>query len=335
MRFGADLGGVPAGFPPEEGDPRETADRYRAWLAAIVEHSDDAIVSKDLNGVISSWNAGAQRLFGYDATEAIGRPIQIVIPPDRLDEEPLILSRIRRGERIEQFETIRRRKDGTLVEVSLTVSPVKDSAGRIVGASKIAHDITERRTLERQRNLILSEMNHRIRNTLATVQAIAAQTMRGAPPAERAAFGSRLQSLARAHDLMTIERWNRTSVKEVVARALEVFNDEHRERFTVEGPAEPPLEAGRAMMLAMALHELATNATKYGALSNAEGRVLIDWRPESSSRGERLRFRWREQGGPPVTPPVRHGFGTRLIEIGGGSVAFEPGGIVCTLDMAT
>src|SRR6202012_1875678 len=105
-------GGAPVGFPPEEGDLRETADRYRAWLAAMVEQADDAIVSKDLNGVITSWNAGAQRLFGYDATEAVGRPILIVIPADRQDEEPVILSRIRRGERIEHFETVRQRKDG-------------------------------------------------------------------------------------------------------------------------------------------------------------------------------------------------------------------------------
>ena len=117
----------------------------RPQLASIVESSDDAIVSKDLNGVITSWNRGAERLFGYTADEIVGKPVTILIPADRHDEEPEILGRIRRGERIDHYETVRRRKDGSLVDISLTVSPVKDAFGRIVGASKIARDITERK----------------------------------------------------------------------------------------------------------------------------------------------------------------------------------------------
>jgi len=114
-------------------------------LRAIIESSDDAIISKDLNSVITSWNKSAERLFGYTEAEAIGKPITILIPPDRLDEEPQILSRIRSGERVDHFETTRVRKDGKLIDISLTISPVRDRTGRIVGASKIARDITERR----------------------------------------------------------------------------------------------------------------------------------------------------------------------------------------------
>ncbi|MBZ9773973.1 PAS domain S-box protein [Mesorhizobium sp. CO1-1-8] len=117
-------------------------------LAAIVESSHDAIVSKDLNGIISTWNRGAERLFGYSAAEVVGKPITIVIPDDRLDEEPLILGRIRRGELVDHFETVRRRKDGTLVNISLTISPVRDATGRVVGASKIARDITDQKMAE-------------------------------------------------------------------------------------------------------------------------------------------------------------------------------------------
>jgi PAS domain S-box-containing protein len=117
----------------------------QARLAAIVESSDDVIVSKDLNGIIQSWNSGAERLFGYTAGEVLGQPITIVIPSDRLSEEPDILSRLQRGERVDHFETIRRHKDGTLLDVSLTISPVKDSQGKVVGASKVARDITERK----------------------------------------------------------------------------------------------------------------------------------------------------------------------------------------------
>jgi PAS domain S-box-containing protein len=118
-------------------------------LAAIVETSDDAIISKDLNGIITSWNAGAERLFGYTPLEVIGKSITILIPPDHLDEEPEVLARIRRGERISHFETVRRRKNGSLVDISLSVSPVKDASGMIVGASKIARDITERKRAEK------------------------------------------------------------------------------------------------------------------------------------------------------------------------------------------
>jgi PAS domain S-box-containing protein len=120
-------------------------------LAAIVSSSDDAIVSKNLDGVIRSWNAGAERLFGYTAEEAIGKPITLIIPADYLDEEPAILERIRKGERVDHFETVRRRKDGRLINISLTISPVKDDLDRVIGASKIARDITDRKDAEEAR----------------------------------------------------------------------------------------------------------------------------------------------------------------------------------------
>jgi PAS domain S-box-containing protein len=115
-----------------------------ATLAAIVESSDDAILTKDLDGIITTWNAGAERIFGYTAAEVVGRPVTILMPPDRVNEEPGILERIRRGERVEHYETIRRRKDGTLLDISLTVSPIRDADGTVVGASKVARDITGR-----------------------------------------------------------------------------------------------------------------------------------------------------------------------------------------------
>jgi len=323
----------PADAASEKADAGEAA-RSRAWLAAIVAHSDDAIISKDLDGIITSWNAGAKRLFGYEAEEVIGRPVLILIPEDRVDEEPEILARIRRGEPIKHYDTIRRRKDGSMVDVSLSVSPIKDAAGVIVGASKIARDITERRERERQQSLLLSEMNHRIRNTLATVQALATQTMRGAPAEERAAFGARLQALARAHDLLTLERWNRTTVRDVIQRVLQPFEEQHRDRLTIEGFDEAVLEAGKAMMLAMALHELATNAIKYGALSLPQGHIVITWDRTADRPSERIRIHWRETGGPSVTPGQRQGFGTRLIALSGGSIAFEPEGVSCTLELA-
>jgi PAS domain S-box-containing protein len=162
---------------------RKQAERANAHLAAIVEGSADAIVSKDLSGIITSWNGGAERLFGYTAAEALGRSVTMLIPPDRVDEEPGILARIGRGERIDHYETIRRRKDGTLLDVSLTVSPVFDSHGKAVGASKIARDITERKLAEerlrvakreaeaasRAKDMFLAVLSHELRTPLAPV----------------------------------------------------------------------------------------------------------------------------------------------------------------------
>ena len=135
---------------------RRQFDVTRARLAAIVESAYDVVVSKNLDGIITSWNPAAERMFGWTAAEAVGRHITLIIPEDRYPEEDSVLARIRRGERVETFDTVRRTKDGRLVEVSITVSPVRDSTGRIVGASKIAHDITERRRVEEERKLLLS-----------------------------------------------------------------------------------------------------------------------------------------------------------------------------------
>jgi hypothetical protein len=140
-----------------------------ALLSAIVDSSDDAIVSKDLNGVIMSWNRAAERLFGYTAAEAIGKPILLIIPPERVDEEPKILERLRRGERVDHFETIRMHKNGTRLNISLTISPVKDGSGRIVGASKIARDITARVRQEKA----LREANEALKRANADLEQFA------------------------------------------------------------------------------------------------------------------------------------------------------------------
>jgi two-component system, chemotaxis family, CheB/CheR fusion protein len=138
---------------------RRRGDEASRRLAAIIESSDDAIISKDLNGIITSWNAGAERLFGYKPEEIVGRSILTLIPPDRHHEEPRILGRIRRGERIDHYETVRRRKDGTLFDISVTVSPLKDRNGQIIGASKIARDISERVQNERRRTAQYTVVN--------------------------------------------------------------------------------------------------------------------------------------------------------------------------------
>jgi len=176
-------------------------------IASIVESSEDAIIGKDLNGVIKSWNKGAERIFGYVAEEVIGKPITILIPPDRQDEEPGILERIRRGQRVEHYETVRQRKHGSRIDISLTVSPIKDAKGKIIGASKIARDITERKRSEQQIAILAREAEHRARNVLATVQATVHLTQSDTPDGLKHAIEGRIQALANVHRLFVESRW--------------------------------------------------------------------------------------------------------------------------------
>src|SRR5512144_2096879 len=193
-----------------------------AWLAAIVESSDDAIVSKTLDGVITSWNRSAERLFGYTAEEAIGKHTLILAAPGREDEMPRILEKISRGEKIEHYDTMRRRKDRTVIEISLTVSPIRDSAGRIVGASKIARDVGERKRWERRQALLLRELNHRVKNTLAVIQAIARNTARPGIDVEQFIedFEGSLGAMAAAHDQLVAADWQGAMLDELVRGTL-------------------------------------------------------------------------------------------------------------------
>ena len=161
---------VPRWTSPSASGPRWLRETKR--LAAIVNSSEDAIISKDLNGTIESWNGAAERLFGYQASEVIGKSILIIVPPDRHDEELGILRRIRRGELIKPYETVRMREDGSLLDLSLTVSPLRDAAGRIIGASKIARDITERKRAEAALRDMQMELAHA--NRVATMGQLSA-----------------------------------------------------------------------------------------------------------------------------------------------------------------
>ena len=144
-----------------------TGEQVARHYAAIVESSDDAILSQDLDGIIRSWNQAAEELFGYRAEEAVGMPVTILIPTERHAEETMILDRVRRGERTAQFETVRKRKDGSLVSISLTVSPMKDESGTVIGASKIVRDITDRKRAQERQEVLLREMDHRVKNLFA------------------------------------------------------------------------------------------------------------------------------------------------------------------------
>jgi PAS domain S-box-containing protein len=278
---------------------------------SIVETSDDAIVSKDLEGVVGSWNKGAERLFGYTAAEMVGKSITTLIPADRDDEEPAVLERIRRGQHVKPYETVRMRKDGSLIEISLSVSPLVDADGKIIGASKIARDITAQKQAQARQELLSRELSHRTKNLFAVVQAVVSRSFAGKRTVEEAeeAVLSRLQTLGQTHVLLIDKHWHGADVQAVVDREM----DPYAGRVTSEGPTVV-LSAQAAQNFALALHELATNAAKYGALSNLSGRVRITWSVLKSSGRQHFTFRWQELGGPRVSPPSYKGFGTTVLE---------------------
>jgi len=313
---------------------RESEQRLR-WLASIIESSDDVIVSKNLAGTITSWNRGAERVFGYTAEEAIGQPITIVIPEDRQSEEHEILTRIRRGEPIDHFETVRQRKDGSLIAVSLTISPVRDAEGKIVGASKIARDITEQKRSQEQINTLAREAEHRSKNLLANVQAMVNLSQADAVEDLKKAIEGRIQALANVHSLFVATRWIGAELSAIAKQELAPYSATGEKRVRIDGP-QVLLEPNAAQAIAVILHELATNAVKYGALSEADGQIELIWSHEADGQ---LNLRWSETGGPAVKAPTRKGFGGRIMEqmIGQlkGKTRFDwnPEGLVCEITL--
>jgi len=415
---------------------RKRGEQLAQQLASIVEFSDDAIVSKDINGIIVSWNRGAQRLFGYSADEVVGKPITILMPPERQEDGPKILARIRRGEHIDHYETVRQRKDGGQVDIALTVSPLRDAEGKVVGASKIARDITERKRVERalrareaeletvisrtpfmlircspdlryrfvspayaemlgrrredvigrpivdiigeegfktilphinkvlageraeyegevqyqsigkrflhgvytpdkddrgevigwiasildvterrraeaQRDLLIAEVNHRVKNTLATVISIAHQSFSEDKSFEDAqdSFNSRIRALAQSHTRLADANWSGISLETIVRDETAPYRN--GSNVNIVGPGVI-LNPKCAVSIGMAIHELTTNAAKYGALSAKNGLIQVSW--ETAPSDNEVRITWIERGGPIVRPPRRSGFGRRLLE---------------------
>lgn len=408
--------------------------READFYAAVVESSDDAIITKDIEGIIRSWNPAAERLFGYSQDEMVDHSIRRLLPPDRQHEEDDILARIRSGEKVGQFFTKRLHKSGRELDISVTISPVRDKSGLIVGASKIARDvgpyledqrrireseqrfhlladnmsqfawiansdghifwynqrwydytgmkpenmvqgardkvvhpdhvervyadfrealakgkdwedtfplrgkdggyrwflsralpvrdedgeiscwfgtntdITEQREQAEQIRLLLLEVNHRSKNMLSTVQALARRSMGSDTPfLER--FQDRVRSLALNQDILVQRQWREVPLGELAQLQLD-FVEHARGNIEIEGP-EIALSPRAAEIIGMALHELATNSLKYGALSGEGGAVSITWGVERNQG--RFAMQWRESGGPDVSEPGEPGFGSTLI----------------------
>ncbi|HEY8571490.1 sensor histidine kinase [Phenylobacterium sp.] len=312
---------------------RESDERYRLILEGA---SDYAIMATDLDEKVTIWNAGAQQILGWPASELIGRAFPAIWTVEDIAagaderERALCLESGRAEE-----ERWHLRKDGASFWSHTLMMPLRKDDGRLIGFLRILRDRTAQRASDEKQSLLVNELNHRVKNTLATVQSIAAQTLRSAPSAEqgRAALEERLLALSRAHDVLTRESWEGAELSEIVALAVSPYLGSDVARIVTHGPSLR-LPPRMALAIAMALQELATNAAKYGALSAPLGRLSIVWTHEARV----VRLRWEEKDGPLVAPPLRRGFGSRLIErslaaeLGGeAAIDFAPTGVVCVI----
>jgi PAS domain S-box-containing protein len=441
---------------------RKHAEEAASRLAAIVASSEDAIISKNLRGIVTSWNNGAERLFGYTEAEMVGESIARIVPYENASEETTILRTIRRGEAIAPFETVRVHKNGRVIDVSVAVSPIRNGQGDVIGASTIARDvterhrhvetlrenearlrlalrsaragawdydlqkrelhwspemfalygldpsagepkreslaeqivpahrkrarmefskamlqggsftlefpiirpdgseiwtalvgdvikdqaghpvsargidqdITERKNWEKRQAILLRELSHRVKNTLAVIQSVARQTLRSSrsPKAFVDAFEGRIRSLAASHSILTEADWSGARLDTVIRSQVAPLVENFENRVNMRG-VPVVLAAEIATQLGLVVHELATNAAKYGSLSSPEGCVDIVWLASK----DRLRLLWRERGGPEIDrPPDFAGFGTLLIQSSTSKVSrrFDRLGFSCKLEFA-
>jgi PAS domain S-box-containing protein len=300
-------------------------------LAQALEHVSDAYYALDRDWRYVIFNRAAEQFFGLSRDLVLGRDMWEVFPQGRGGpfEEALRAAMDQGLTRIAETDSVLRPGH----RVALTVAPLPD-----IGVAVILNDVTERQQADERMRLMVGELNHRVKNSMAVVQAIARQTFAASTSLEQARedFTSRLVALGQAHDVVTAQEWEGADLRELVGRTL--AGQLQGRRLTAEGPLiRIPPRMG--VNLALGLHELATNAIKHGALSNEHGQVRLTWSCDGTAGAVRLRLRWAESGGPPVIPPRRQGFGTRLLERAlatdlGAEVRlrYEPAGLVCDIE---
>ena len=318
-----------------EEDLRESEGRFRT----IFEQANDFLITTTLDQKVTQVNPAVLAALGYAEEELVGHPISDFMDPDQFE-----ISRAAVAKKLAEGGTTRltltvRAKDGRELIWETNSRLTADEQGNPTGLHAIGRDVTQAKRDEAHLRLLIDELNHRVKNTLAIVQGIAQQTFKtGAEPvAARRAFEGRLAALSEAHNLLTREHWGPVSMAQIIGDAVMPHGGDAG-RFDLDGP-DLPIAPKTAISLALAIHELATNAVKHGALSQPEGKVAIEWAKTGTRDVPRLSLTWTERGGPPVVVPNKRGFGTRMIERGlaaelGGTVkiAFEPGGLVCVVD---
>ena len=313
-------------------------------LSAVLNNTRMAVFFMNERQECTLMNAAAEKLTGYSLIEMDGRLLHDAVHHTHPDGRPYPLQdcpidRAFPENSQTDGEEVFVHKNGHFYPVAFTASPIRQD-DVVVGTVLEVHDITRQKADTEHLHMLINELNHRVKNTLATVQSILRQTMKDEPISAHAreAIMSRLLALSRSHDLLTEESWVCAPLRALADSALSPFGARNREagRFIIEGP-DFDLSPKAALAIAMSLHELATNAVKYGSLSTEQGVVHIGWAVIPPGT---LQMTWTESGGPPVTPPTHRGFGRRLIERGlahelhgQARIDFEPGGVVCTISV--
>lgn len=289
----------------------------QSFLEAVLESATDyAIIAMDLDGLVTLWNRGAERILGWREAEICGQPASVFFTlEDRQRGIPQAEMEAAFTKGFGSDERWHLKNDGTCFWASGEMMPLKDEAGTVFGLLKILRDRTEHRLAEERQALLNQELTHRVKNTLAVVQAISAQTFRGEESftAARTSFNNRLIALAKAHDVLMAGSWTEASLRALVEGIAVVRGLADEMQFRVSGP-DITVGPRAALSFALVLHEMATNAAKYGALSTQTGSVQTTWKLIGPPGQSRLHFEWIEEGGPLVKEPDRRGFGTRLIK---------------------
>jgi PAS domain S-box-containing protein len=314
---------------------RESEARFRH----MADSAPALIWMTDALGQFTFANMHHDHIFGRPAADMLGEGWKDVIVPEDLERyEAAFLDAFHARQRF-SAEVRVRDKNGQVRWLRCEGVPRLDDLGRFLGYTGCSVDVTERKQAEEHLRLLNRELGHRVKNLLATIQALASQTFRdvGSLPQAHQAFSSRLGAMANAHELLVQQNWKGASLTDIVEATVQAHGGGEN-RFQVSGP-RVRLSAKMALSLSMALHELATNAVKYGALSNEAGQVEITWKVTKGPEDRHLTMLWEESGGPPVVAPARKGFGSRLIErslaaeVGGeAQIRYEPTGIICIFD---
>jgi PAS domain S-box-containing protein len=316
---------------------RKLGEEANALHASTVLSSMDAIFSIDADLIIQTWNGGAERLYGYSAAEAIGRPLSLICPDELRDEQSSLYTQTMDGKPV-LLETVRSHKDGRLIPVGISGSPIFSSNGRVMGVAAVHRDMTENRAFREHLGFTLRELSHRTKNLLAVVQGLARMMARRSGDIEEfeVRFRGCIQALAHSHDLLVQHDWQGATLQELLRAQLASFGGIDSKKITVQGP-EIMLTPSAMQSLGIVVHELATNATKHGALSSPAGSVAINWNLDAQNGATVV---WQEQGGPPVAEPTHKGFGQVVFERIGASLDgnivtdFRPAGLVCEITIA-
>ena len=297
----------------------------RHRLNMLINATPLGVLFIDATFRVLEWNPGAERVFGYQASEVLGKRADFLVPDSERRYVEQIYRQLIANTGGFRGTNTNLRKDGREISCEWYNSPLLDPDGKVLGVACIVEDVTERAQAARRRSRMIAELDHRVKNNLASIISLAELTGRGAAsvPVFIDRFRGRLYALARMHTILARSRWEGTDLRELLANTLDAFGAS--QRSSIDGPAVT-LSPRAAQSLAMALNELATNAAKYGSLSAVAGRLDVTWSVSTKDAAQNLlELVWTESGGPPVLPPARRGFGSELIQ---GTIGFELHGVV-------